>query len=344
MCASTLFSKVHITLPDKPLNIYHKKSQVDGPKILIIAGIHGDEIGGYKSADILTRVSVTKGELLIIPRANFLAILNNTRGYNGDMNKKFKKIDKNDKDKNSIELIKKTILDFNPDVLISLHEGYGFAKNSKNAWGNSIVIDEKKYRDFNLLETATFVQKNVNKHLDYKIAIKNTKTFSDPTETNKETFMLSDWTLRQNIKAFAIESSKNMELKKRIKTHLMMIKYFFDYYGLEIEPTMETVVNNIDFSTQTPTIVMKINNKIIKINKNSTLLLESGSKIEVIEVIGPNGSYIVPRGVDLNWKSFKFNNVSFDVKIDHKKIFTIKGKAVNNIAARHKKNGHIIVN
>ncbi len=260
------------------------------------------------------------------------------------MNKKFNNIDKNDKDKKYIELIKKTIIDFHPDVLISLHEGYGFAKNSKNAWGNSIVIDEKKYKNFNLEKTAKFVQEKVNKHLNYKIAIKNTTTFSNPIEKNRDTFMLSDWGLRQNIKSFAIESSKNMDLKERIRTHLLMLKYFFDYYGLEIEPSMESLIENIETTQQIPTIVMKINNKIFKINKDTTLLLEKGSKIKVLDIIGPNGSYLVPRGVNLNWNSFKFNNISFDVKVDNKKIFTIKGKEVRKMATRHNKSRENIAN
>jgi len=333
---SFLFAKIHITLPEKPFDVYYKKGKLDGPKILIVGGIHGDEIAGYKSADLLADVEVLKGELLIIPRANFLAILNNSRGYNGDLNRKFKKIKSNDKDKKRVEAIKSTILNFKPDVLISLHEGYGFAKNSKRAWGNSIVIDEKKFANFDLLKTANFVKNSVNRDLKYKISVKNTTTFSNPRKINLETFMLTDWGLRQNIKSFAIESSKNMELKERVKTHLLMLENFFNYYGLKIKPSMEELLERFSQKQKTPTIVMKINNKVLKVNQEKTLLVEEGSKVEVLDVRGPRGSFIVPRGVDLNWKSFRFRNVAFDVKIDSKRVFTIRVKEVNRYATHHK--------
>jgi predicted deacylase len=172
-----LFAKSHnhIVLPKKPFEYFYKKGK--GKKILIIGGIHGNEIGSYKAADLLIDIEI-KADVLIIPRSNFTSILANVRGYNGDMNRKFDYISKGDPDFYYVELLKEAILDFKPDLLISMHDGYGFNSKNHNAWGQSVVIDEMKYKDFELLKEAEFVRKNANKYLKWPLSIINTKTFS----------------------------------------------------------------------------------------------------------------------------------------------------------------------
>ncbi len=318
------YAKLYMELPEKPFEIIDIKGEKPGKKILIIGGIHGNEIGGYKSADILRNLKIKNGEILLIPRINFTAILANVRGYNGDMNQKFKYISLKDKDYIIVTKLKKIIKKFQPDLLLSLHDGYGFVSKNKNAWGQAIIIDEVKYKNFNLLKEAKYVQKLTNKNLKYKVAIKNTKTFSNPRDINKKVYMLTDWALRQNIKAISIEASKNIPFNEKIKTHLEMIKNFLNYYNIKSN------INNLKYISPTkPQIVLKINNKTYNIKNSQAIIAPRNSKIKILKIIGPAGSYVVGQGINLNWKSFYFKNVKFNVKVDNKTFYSFRIKEAN---------------
>jgi len=57
---------------------------------MIIGGIQGDEPGSYMTADLYADIHLKKGNLIVVPRANFYSILLNQReGLTGDMNRKF---------------------------------------------------------------------------------------------------------------------------------------------------------------------------------------------------------------------------------------------------------------
>ena len=57
--------------------------------LLLIGGIQGDEPGGFLAADLYADLSLEKGNLIVVPRANFPSILQQKRKVNEDMNRKF---------------------------------------------------------------------------------------------------------------------------------------------------------------------------------------------------------------------------------------------------------------
>jgi len=321
--------KIKINLPAKKIKYYHLKGKKDGGRVLIIGGIHGNEIGAYKAADSLVDRELKKGELLIIPRSNFTSILANVRGYNGDMNRKFSYIDKKDPDYFYVNSLKEIILSYQPDVVISMHDGYGFYSKNRRAWGQSVVIDELRYGNFDLASVARFVVENSNRYLKYKLSVINTRTFS--SEKHKEQRKaLTGWCLRNNIKAFCIEASKQLPgLEEKVYTHLVMLREFFKIYGIEFEGGNDELLKNVSVtSSSLPTLTLNINGHITTLKNNETLRLKSGSIIDVVSINGERGDFIVPHGVNLNWKSFKFRNLRFYIKRDYKKIFNIDIKEV----------------
>ena len=57
---------------------------------MIIGGIQGDEPGSYLTADLYADIHLKKGNLIVVPRANFYSILLNRReGLTGDMNRAY---------------------------------------------------------------------------------------------------------------------------------------------------------------------------------------------------------------------------------------------------------------
>jgi len=321
--------KLYIKLPPKKLEYYHLKGKKDGGRVLIIGGIHGNEIGAYKAADILVDNELKRGELLIIPRSNFTSILANVRGYNGDMNRKFDHISKKDPDYYYIQMLKDIILSYKPDVVISMHDGYGFASRQERAWGQSVVIDEVRYKNFDLLTPARFVMNNSNKYLKHKIVVLNTKTFSGRFHKEQKK-ALTGWCLKNNIKAFCIEASKQLPtLKDKVHTHLVMLREFFKIYNIEFEGGMERIVNGFELNNKkNPKLILNVNNQKIIVKNNETLKIKRGSIIEVTDIDGERGDFIVPHGVNLNWRSFHFKNLRFFIKRDYQKIFSIDIKEV----------------
>ncbi|RPJ77646.1 MAG: hypothetical protein EHJ94_10615, partial [Deltaproteobacteria bacterium] len=74
---------------DHELHVYKSFGKEPGKTLMLIGGIQGDEPGGFLSADLYADFSLSKGNLIVVPRANFLSIMLNKRKVNQDMNRKF---------------------------------------------------------------------------------------------------------------------------------------------------------------------------------------------------------------------------------------------------------------
>ena len=81
--------RVYFKGTNSELDVYTITGSSPGPTLLILGGIQGDEPGGYWAADLYADMSLKKGNMIIVPRANFLSIVENARGGIGDMNRKF---------------------------------------------------------------------------------------------------------------------------------------------------------------------------------------------------------------------------------------------------------------
>ena len=321
-------NKTHFVLPKKPFEYFHKKAKNSKFKVMLIGGIHGNEMGAYKAADMLIDATLEKGELLIIPRSNFTSVLADVRGYNGDMNRKFAKISKRDPDFYYVELLKEAILNYNPDVLISMHDGYGFNIENRRAWGQSVVIDEKQYKNFNLFTEAEFVKSHANIYLHKKLSLINTRTFTSHIHDEQKK-ALTGWCLEHNIKAFCIEASKQLpNVEEKIKTHLVMLREFFKLYDVKVKELNEMIKEPSKFMDKRGVeVVLEINSQKYRYKKGAFLKIPKASNVKVVEIKGPRGAFVVPRHINLNWKSFYAPHIELDVKNDYQKLFNLKIKA-----------------
>jgi len=328
LSATPLFAKnesrLFFKFPKKPFEYYHLKAKNAKYRVMLIGGIHGNEMGAYKAADMLINSTVKKGELIIIPRSNFTSILANVRGYNGDMNRKFAYISKKDPDYYYVELLKSAILEFKPDVLISMHDGYGFNIKNKRAWGQSVVIDEIRYKNFNLFSEANFVKNHANIYLKHKLGLINTKTFTAHIHDEQKK-ALTGWCLEHGVKAFCIEASKQLpSLEEKIKTHLVILREFFKLYDVEVKELDEMIKEPLKFTNNsTPLIEMKINGRKYTYFANKHIKVPKGSDIEIIALKGSRGAFAVPVGVNLNWSTFYAKFLTINVKNDYEKKFAI---------------------
>ena len=117
--------------------VYKFTSDVPGKKCVIVGGIHGDEVAGWKAALQLKDKRDFVGEVLLIPQANILACKREERypgkvanagavAVNGikyqDLNRNFPGDPNGNVTKQIAHEISQTVIDFDPDVVIDLHE------------------------------------------------------------------------------------------------------------------------------------------------------------------------------------------------------------------------------
>lgn len=114
--------------------VYTLTTNVDGPRVVFVGGLHGDEIAGWNVALDLLDYSFTKGSYLIIPQASILACQLEKRypgqGNNGlyegvtysDLNRTFPGSATGNPTERLAHAIIEVVTAFDPDIIVDLHE------------------------------------------------------------------------------------------------------------------------------------------------------------------------------------------------------------------------------
>lgn len=329
-------SHIYFQDTDHQLEVVRVKGTEIGPTVLIFGGIHGDEPGGYFSSEILSKIKMIKGNLIIVPRVNFPSIMMNRREVHGDMNRKFVPEEKpGDPDADVVKLLKKLMSE--ADVFINQHDAYGFHREkyinklyNQSRYGQSLIIDSSKLyskkwkKQIDLAETGKRIMARANKQIenekhhfgfwDHDSLAKNTK---HPEMKKSATyFALTTY----SIPAFGLETSKDLPtLTHKVKYQLVMIKSILTEFGLEfVFPSTKVNIPHLYWVE-----FLKNGKDIVRVNGNTNLRLNKGDKI-VIKSIYAN----YKRGLSANilgWgnindinKSFQFKkNTTIQVKKNH---------------------------
>ncbi len=244
-----LYSFVHaIEMIEKaPTNVEDKDK---APHLLLLAGIQGDEPGGFNAANLfLMHYSVLKGLVEVVPVLNKPSMLRNHRGLYGDMNRKFAALDKNDPEYPTIQEIKSLIAKPNIDAVLHLHDGGGYyrpvyvdATLNPKRWGNCFIIDQNEVKGAkfpNLLVFANNTIESINAHLLHPIEeyhLKNTRTAQGDTEMQKA---LTFYAINQKKSAFANEASKELPLASRVFYHLQAIEGLLNQLNIPFKRDFE---------------------------------------------------------------------------------------------------------
>ncbi|GAA7218397.1 DL-carboxypeptidase Csd4 [Helicobacter pylori] len=256
-----LYSFLHAieTIEKVPTNAEDKDK---APHLLLLAGIQGDEPGGFNAANLfLMHYSVLKGLVEVVPVLNKPSMLRNHRGLYGDMNRKFAALDKNDPEYPTIQEIKSLIAKPNIDAVLHLHDGGGYyrpvyvdAMLNPKRWGNCFIIDQDEVKGAkfpNLLSFANNTIESINAHLLHPIEeyhLKNTRTAQGDTEMQKA---LTFYAINQKKSAFANEASKELPLASRVFYHLQAIEGLLNQLNIpfkrdfELNPSsVHALINN----------------------------------------------------------------------------------------------------
>jgi predicted deacylase len=108
-----------------------------GPTGLVVAGVHGDERSGYLAAERILEWDLRAGRLVVLPRANRVAIDRGTRhGEGGDLNRQFPPGETPTTD--LARAVWNLVERVDPDVVTNLHSSTGLYRRHAEFVGQAL--------------------------------------------------------------------------------------------------------------------------------------------------------------------------------------------------------------
>ncbi len=288
----------HITYfahtPDE-LNVYRVYGAEDGNTLMIIGGIQGDEPGGFMSADLYADISLAKGNLIVVPRANFFSIIMKHRGPDGDMNRQFGDPVTAKRHKKIVQVLKGLIAE--SDLFLNLHDGSGFYRptwegpmaNPKR-YGQSLIADTAVFTKadgstINMKSMAERVLAKVNPQIKdkrYHLSFNNHRTANVDSMHKEQRRSATYYALSQcGIPAFGVETSKSLpNVAMKVRHHNLAINAFMEELGIEVmHPGVYVETPQFKY------LVISINDALpVVATKDSTLNVAPGDKISVLHI------------------------------------------------------------
>jgi hypothetical protein len=288
-----------VYFPNTPyeLNIYKIYGKKPGKTLMLIGGIQGNEPGGFLSADLYADMSLAKGNLIVVPRANFYSILLNQRGPHGDMNRKFANTPaKMSMDDRIVSILKRLIAE--SDYLVNLHDGSGYYYptyisrwRNPRAFGQSIIADCEDYKIqgqnkvLRLKAMAEKVIEEINREITndlHKFRFNNTRT-NEPDSMHREQLKSATYyaLTEHHIPAFGIETSKFLpSIDLKVRYHNLAINAFMKLFGIIPEqPGLFLDPPELKY------LVVSVNGQIpIVIENKQTLNIMAGDTINIAHV------------------------------------------------------------
>jgi hypothetical protein len=279
------------------LNVYKIYGKKPGKTLMLIGGIQGNEPGGFLSADLYADMSLMRGNLIVVPRANFYSILLNHRGPHGDMNRKFAANPKTmSMDDKIVSILKQLIAE--SDYLLNLHDGSGYYHptyisrwRNPSLFGQSIIADCECYRVpgqdgvLRLGEMARRVVEEINRGITnelHRFHFNNTRTDEPDSIHREQTKSATYYALtKHHIPAFGVETSKFLpSIDLKVRYHNLAINAFMRLFGIVPEQPRFFLD-----SPELKYLVVSINGQIpIVIRDQEALHITNGDTINIAHV------------------------------------------------------------
>ncbi len=295
---------------DYELHVYKISGKEPGETLLLIGGIQGDEPGGFLSADLYTDFYLAKGNLIVVPRANFQSIVLGQRQVNEDMNRKFADDKKDNYETRVVKILKELISE--SDCMLNLHDGSGYYSDTWESpnrnpkrYGQSIIADCETYisndksKVIKLGEMAKKVSLTINKKIKNKkhhFHFNNHKTQERSSKHKEQRKSATYYALySREIPAFGIETCKALPLELKVRHHNLAINAFMEMFGV----IPETPSAYLD-PPVLRYLVISINNSLpMVVGNQRTLNLNYGDTIKISHI---EANY--ERGLNVNIKGF----------------------------------------
>ena len=270
-----------------PLKVVFLQGELPGPTVMVQGGIQGDETAGFVTAQLLSQATVTRGNIIVLPRANVPSINLHKRQINVDMNRRFDQ-DYNRFYEDRVARVIRFLL-AQSDAFIHLHEGSGFynptyidnLRNPKR-YGQSIIVDTLVYDKIDLAQTVNSVLDELNESIrssDYQFQLFNTKTFDKGTDYPEMRKSLTCYALAEHgIPAMAVEVSKSIrQIDWKVRQQLSATVMLLNRLGVYVTPPDFT---DADVKAYARTgVKVRVNGRLMK--KDGVLNLAPGTTLAV---------------------------------------------------------------
>lgn len=316
--------KVYFKGADHQLDVYVIKGSNPGPTLLLLGGIQGDEPGGYLAADLYADLSLKKGNLIVVPRANFPSIVENSRGVLGDMNRKFAGPAKgSDGDWAVVGIIKDLMK--KSDFFLNLHDGSGFYApkwesplRNPMRFGQSIIIDAERFAkpDGTQIEMGKMVRRvleRVNPQVSpagHQFHLNNHRTMRNDSKHKEQRLSATYHAVTQvGIPAFGIETSKAIsDYRLRVRYQTMVINAFLEEVGIVPDapriylesPYLKYLI--VGINDRSPIVVT--GRDVMKVNK--------GDHVRIVHI---ESNYSRGLSARIKGSGRRLNDLNFDVPI-----------------------------
>lgn len=315
------------------LEVFFIQGQIQGPTLLVVGGIQGDEPGGYLAADLYADISLKTGNMIVVPRANFLSIVRNARGLHGDMNRKFALSDRaKDRETRLVEVIKSLMR--RSDCFLNLHDGSGFYsptwesdRRNPLRYGQSIIADAEEFKrpDETIIRMGSMVQRvldRVNPQIPeqaHRFRFNNHRTLMADSLHKEQRLSATFHAMTQvGIPAFGIETSKDIgDYRLRVRYQTMVINAFLEELGI-IPETPKIYLDNpqLDF------LVVSINGRTpIVVQPSGTIRVERGDRIKILHIASNYRRGLTAR---IKVQEDRFNDLNQEVPVFHDTLIEVK--------------------
>lgn len=316
--------QVYFKGTDSELDVYTTTGSSPGPTLLLLGGIQGDEPGGYLAADLYADLSLKRGNLIVVPRANFFSIVENSRGVQGDMNRKFAGAAKtSDRDAVVVGLIKDLMK--KSDYFLNLHDGSGFycpkwegPERNPMRFGQSIICDAEEHtlpggKVIQMGGIVNRVLEKVNSQISnagHIFHFNNHRTLSDDTKHKEQRKSATFHALTKvGIPAFGIETSKSVsDYRLRVKYQTMVVNAFLDEFGIVPENPRIYLENPL-----LKYVIVSINGRTpIVVNGNDVLKVHEGDNVRIVHIEANYSRGLTAR---IKGQGKSFNDLNVEVAV-----------------------------
>lgn len=200
------------------------ESKVKGPAVLVVGGVHGNEPAGSLAAESIRSVSLLKGTLIVVPRANNLALMKQVRTLPKitDINRAYPgRTDGNPAERIAFE-IASLMKKYDVAMVIDLHEGRTFHYYDETSVGQTVIHGFDDKSAFLALDCVELINQQLpEQHRKY--------TFLSSPAAGSTAYYAS---AELNIPAFTVETSVKQPLEDRVRQHVTIVRFLLASEGL----------------------------------------------------------------------------------------------------------------
>jgi hypothetical protein len=225
--ATSAISSLDVSVADMDisLDVTDIDSGTEGPTALILGGVHGDEEAGYLAAEQMLDWEPDAGRLVILPKANPVAIANDSRTTDyGDLNRAFSA--SSGPTTPLSEAIWGIVDQADPDIVLSLHEARGIYDQSSS-------VGQAVFRSPTAEATAAARMgiNQANKTIRRRELMFEIGHITPPG--NSTSGLLTEKTTYDvGLPSFIVETYEDVPLDARIKWHEKVTRGILDYFDL----------------------------------------------------------------------------------------------------------------